>query len=96
MVAWPWPGNIGELQNFVERAAVLTRGESLEAPLEELPPPLAEPPEPPAAGTRSLREVDREAILEALERQAGELAERAALRPCWASKAPHFTPKCAG
>ena len=28
----PWPGNIRELQNFVERAVVLTRGDILELP----------------------------------------------------------------
>ena len=31
-----WPGNIRELQNFIERAVILTRGRSLEAPLAEL------------------------------------------------------------
>jgi formate hydrogenlyase transcriptional activator len=34
--AWDWPGNIRELENFVERAVILTRGKSLEAPLGEL------------------------------------------------------------
>jgi formate hydrogenlyase transcriptional activator len=34
--AWDWPGNIRELENFVERAVILTRGRSLEAPLGEL------------------------------------------------------------
>ena len=34
--AWEWPGNIRELENFIERAVILTRGKSLEAPLEEL------------------------------------------------------------
>jgi formate hydrogenlyase transcriptional activator len=31
-----WPGNIRELENFIERAVLLTRGRSLEAPLVEL------------------------------------------------------------
>jgi formate hydrogenlyase transcriptional activator len=31
-----WPGNIRELENFMERAVILTRGHSLEAPLAEL------------------------------------------------------------
>jgi formate hydrogenlyase transcriptional activator len=34
--AWDWPGNIRELENFIERAVLLTRGKSLEAPLAEL------------------------------------------------------------
>ncbi len=33
---WDWPGNIRELENFIERAVLLTRGKSLEAPLAEL------------------------------------------------------------
>jgi len=33
---WDWPGNIRELENFIERAVILTRGKSLEAPLAEL------------------------------------------------------------
>jgi formate hydrogenlyase transcriptional activator len=31
-----WPGNIRELENFIERAVLLTRGRSLEVPLAEL------------------------------------------------------------
>lgn len=34
--AWDWPGNIRELENFIERAVILTRGKSLEAPIGEL------------------------------------------------------------
>src|ERR1700676_2739624 len=34
--SWDWPGNIRELENFIERAVLLTRGKSLEAPLAEL------------------------------------------------------------
>jgi formate hydrogenlyase transcriptional activator len=36
LTAWEWPGNIRELENFIERAVILTRGKSLEAPLGEL------------------------------------------------------------
>jgi formate hydrogenlyase transcriptional activator len=36
LAAWEWPGNIRELENFIERAVILTRGESLAAPLSEL------------------------------------------------------------
>jgi formate hydrogenlyase transcriptional activator len=31
-----WPGNIRELQNFIERAVILTRGAELRAPIAEL------------------------------------------------------------
>jgi len=36
LTAWEWPGNIRELENFIERAVILTRGNALEAPLTEL------------------------------------------------------------
>jgi formate hydrogenlyase transcriptional activator len=36
LTTWDWPGNIRELENFIERAVILTRGKSLEAPLGEL------------------------------------------------------------
>ena len=36
LTAWDWPGNIRELENFIERAVILTRGKSLEPPLGEL------------------------------------------------------------
>ena len=36
LTAWEWPGNIRELENFVERAVILTLGRSLAAPLAEL------------------------------------------------------------
>jgi len=36
LTAWEWPGNIRELENFIERAVIVTRGNSLEAPVGEL------------------------------------------------------------
>src|SRR5882762_6283641 len=34
--SWHWPGNIRELENFVERSVILTRGTALQAPIAEL------------------------------------------------------------
>jgi formate hydrogenlyase transcriptional activator len=34
--AWEWPGNIRELENFVERSVILSRGASLDPPIAEL------------------------------------------------------------
>jgi formate hydrogenlyase transcriptional activator len=34
--AWEWPGNIRELENFIERAVILTRGKSLDVPFAEV------------------------------------------------------------
>jgi formate hydrogenlyase transcriptional activator len=36
LTACEWPGNIRELENFIERAVILTRGKTLDAPLSEL------------------------------------------------------------
>ena len=41
MLAYPWPGNVREVQNVVERAMVLAEGEKIE--LDQLPPNLREP-----------------------------------------------------
>jgi formate hydrogenlyase transcriptional activator len=49
LVAWEWPGNIRELENFIERAVILTRGESLAAPLSELRKMATEPIRKPAS-----------------------------------------------
>jgi formate hydrogenlyase transcriptional activator len=34
--AWHWPGNIRELENFIERSVILTRGPALQVPVGEL------------------------------------------------------------
>jgi len=34
--AWHWPGNIRELENFIERSVILTHGPALQAPISEL------------------------------------------------------------
>jgi len=36
LTVWEWPGNIRELENFIERSVIITRGKSLDAPLGEL------------------------------------------------------------
>jgi len=65
---YPWPGNVRELQHFVERSMVLTSGSVLQAPLQALE---DDSRIRPAAGlavrkSRTLEEIEREAILEAL------------------------------
>jgi formate hydrogenlyase transcriptional activator len=36
ILRYDWPGNIRELQNFIERSVILTNGRQLKAPIEEL------------------------------------------------------------
>jgi formate hydrogenlyase transcriptional activator len=74
MTEWAWPGNIRELQNFIERAVILTTGECLEVPLEELKPPRAKRVSEETSKSLNLREVEREAILEALRKTNGRVS----------------------
>jgi len=74
MTTWSWPGNIRELQNFIERAVILTRGDSLEVPLEELPSLRTDRDSTHTSKTLNLREVEREAILEALRKTNGRVS----------------------
>jgi formate hydrogenlyase transcriptional activator len=67
LARWHWPGNIRELENFIERAVILTEGTTLQAPLAELK-PLGEPVHPAPA---SLRDAEREHILGALRECSG-------------------------
>jgi PAS domain S-box-containing protein len=69
MVRWSWPGNIRELENFVERSVILTPGSVLQAPLAELQTVV----EQGDAGSRGLREKESDRILRALRDCHGKL-----------------------
>ena len=65
LVHHPWPGNIRELENYVARGVILSRGGSFEpAPLESFRPAPAENPTP----TPTLEETVRQEILAACQR----------------------------
>ena len=74
LMAWDWPGNIRELENFIERAVIVTRGKSLEAPLAELRKPNHRPPAstPPAstAGQDDIARIVKETITALNEKKA--------------------------
>jgi formate hydrogenlyase transcriptional activator len=59
LVRYPWPGNIRELQNFIERAVILTNGDVLR--LSPFPSHAASPTEPV-----TLADAERDHILNAL------------------------------
>jgi formate hydrogenlyase transcriptional activator len=75
LTRYHWPGNIRELQNFIERAVILTRGTTLEAPVRELKRAAPKAPSEPAAasGVATLAEAEKEAILRALEESGGRV-----------------------
>jgi len=61
--AYDWPGNIRELQNFIERAVLFSPGSVLRLPLE-----LTQRVKPSSeSDSRTLADADREHILETLE-----------------------------
>ena len=65
LVRYPWPGNIRELQNFIERAVILSPQSTLRAPTSELEP--FQTPKEPNVPMNGLAEVERDHILRALE-----------------------------
>ncbi len=67
---WDWPGNIRELENFIERAVILSKGPNLRAPLSEL----ELPPEKNSADDATLATSEREHILHILHDTKGVIA----------------------
>jgi formate hydrogenlyase transcriptional activator len=65
LARYPWPGNIRELQNFIERAVILSPQSTLRAPISELEP--IQPHRGSNGPTNGLAEVERDHILRALE-----------------------------
>jgi DNA-binding NtrC family response regulator len=83
----PWPGNIRELQNAIERSLITSNGTLITAAhlaIPSGPQPVAAPPQPPAApapspsAPGSLQDLERAAILEALQRTHGHKSRAAA------------------
>lgn len=69
LARWPWPGNIRELENFLERSVILTRGPVLRAPLGEL----TELSTEPAPEENTLEASERVHILQALREAGGAI-----------------------
>jgi formate hydrogenlyase transcriptional activator len=65
LMRYQWPGNIRELQNFIERAVILSSESTLRAPTSELEP--FHVPQESNVPMNGLAEVERDHILRALE-----------------------------
>jgi DNA-binding NtrC family response regulator len=82
MLAYRWPGNVRELRNGMEVAALVAKGEAIEP--EDLPPEVmagAIPPSTagpiPLPGSRTLEEIERDAIRAALKETGGNKTQAA-------------------
>jgi formate hydrogenlyase transcriptional activator len=67
LVQYPWPGNIRELQNVIERAVILSPGSSLQVPLGDLQPIAAKQPAAPEGEVITMADAEREHIIGALD-----------------------------
>jgi formate hydrogenlyase transcriptional activator len=65
-----WPGNIRELENFIERCVILTQGDQLNVPKAELG-SMARTVVPVAS---TFEQAERQAIIDALKESSGKLA----------------------
>jgi formate hydrogenlyase transcriptional activator len=70
---WPWPGNIRELENFLERSVILTRGSELYVPLAELETKVAEEEEELERTNPTLQAAERDHILRVLRETRGQI-----------------------
>ena len=71
LVRWRWPGNIRELENFLERAVILTRGPVLYVPLAELQ--MEEESRDAGSQDPTLETAEREHILRVLREAKGQI-----------------------
>lgn len=71
LVSYHWPGNIRELQNLIERSVILTTGDTLRIPFQELDFPETPTAPTPSPAAATMEEVERQTILRALEDTKG-------------------------
>ena len=77
LVNWDWPGNIRELENFLERAVILTRGRSLEIPASEFSRPSPGKTAVPSAQDKNeIARIVRETISQLTNGSARRTAQR--------------------
>jgi formate hydrogenlyase transcriptional activator len=65
-----WPGNIRQLENFIERCVIFTQGEELNVPCAELKKVSGSV----ASAAPSFEQAERQAIIDALRAASGRIA----------------------
>jgi formate hydrogenlyase transcriptional activator len=70
LVRWPWPGNIRELQNLVERSVILSPGPDLRVPMSEMVLPADHIP---VVASQTYEDLERQGILDALKASGGAI-----------------------
>jgi formate hydrogenlyase transcriptional activator len=68
-----WPGNIRELENFIERCVILTQGEELNVPRAELKRAATRSV---ASGAATFEQAERQVIIDALKAASGKISGR--------------------
>jgi two-component system, NtrC family, response regulator HupR/HoxA len=76
LLGWPWPGNVRQLKNVLERAVILAGGGAIA--LRHLPPEFGHVPARTASLEERVRAFERGVIAEALEEANGILVRAAA------------------
>jgi formate hydrogenlyase transcriptional activator len=86
LVGYAWPGNIRELENFIERAVLLSPGKGLRVPISELKPvaiaasagndsaPISASPTSSTVSISTLEDAERQHILRALRQTEWRIA----------------------
>ncbi len=70
LTAAPWPGNIRELENFIERAVILTQSDELNVPIAELKSSAVRS----GAAASTFHDAERQTIIDALKAASGRIA----------------------
>ena len=86
LARYPWPGNVRELRNILETVIIFHRGDKIQ--VSDLPQEIRKsasisttgsPVQAPVGAPRSMADIERQAILETLERTGGHRAKAADL-----------------
>jgi hypothetical protein len=90
MVAYDWPGNVRQLQNFVEHGVIVSEGPVFQPALNQLRARTESLPK----GGKTLEDATRDHILQTLAERSGSSGDVAEPRPASGSLARLCFPKC--